>query len=172
MPEIVRTAEVRPQLATSTDWSAVWAGLFTFIGIWAVFGLLGYAIFPRNGNGTDLAFGIWSIILTAIAMFVAGRVTGRLAGLAGSSDGVRHGMIMFGLAVVATIVLTYWGNAYLSGMPASSTFARANAESIVSTNLWIGFVALLLGWLGAMLGASAAKAPRVQENVKEIRPAA
>jgi hypothetical protein len=31
----------------STNWSAVWSGLFTFVGIWSVFELLDSQFFPE-----------------------------------------------------------------------------------------------------------------------------
>jgi hypothetical protein len=33
-----------------TDWGAIWAGVFTFIAVWSVFGLLGEAIFASTAN--------------------------------------------------------------------------------------------------------------------------
>ena len=38
---------------------------------------------------------IWSIVLTIIAMYVAGRETERLAGITTRHDGIIHGLIMF-----------------------------------------------------------------------------
>src|SRR5690348_15614621 len=73
---------------SGTPWGAIWAGLFAFVAIWSVFGLLGEAIFasaanPNSANpvsGMSVGMGVWSVILTIIAMYVGGRVTGALAG--------------------------------------------------------------------------------------------
>lgn len=89
-----------------TDWGAIWAGVFVFIGIWSVFGLLGMAIFASAANanaaqpvtGMGVGEAIWGIILTAIAMYVAERETGHLARQESRQDGLIHGLIMFGLA--------------------------------------------------------------------------
>jgi hypothetical protein len=88
----------------STDRSAIWACLFRFVGIWSVLELLGLAIFPAANAGAKVELGIWSVILTAIALFIAGTQTGssaRLSGrnVSGRNDGARHGMIMFGLSL-------------------------------------------------------------------------
>ena len=58
------------------DWGAIWAGVFAFIRIWSVFGLLGAAIFASAANpqaaqpvtGMGWGMGIWAIVLTIIAI--------------------------------------------------------------------------------------------------------
>lgn len=181
-------------LRRRTDWSAIWGGVFTFCAIWSVFGALGAAIFasaanpnaPRPVSGMNWGMGIWSIILTIIAMYVAGRVTGHLAVVSDRSDGVNHGQIMFGLSVVSVLVLTILGGAALSGGQGVPGGAHSSYVLSVFANLgWFGFVSLLLGWLAAMGGASAgvSGAARMtttgtpaetttQEKVRGIRPAA
>ena len=44
--------------------------------------------------------GVWTVVLTISAMYVAGLETGHLAGVVARHDGLMHGMMMFGLAVV------------------------------------------------------------------------
>jgi hypothetical protein len=158
-------------LRGSTAWGAIWAGLFTFIAIWSVFEFLGVAIFgsARSAAGSNLGLGIWSIVLTAVAMYIAGRETGRLAGLTGRYDGLVHGMIMFGLSVTAAVILTMSGRILTSGIQAGA------GPYVMGVGAgWITFVALFLGWLGALVGASSAtpSAPETRDNVRDIRPAA
>ncbi len=166
-----------------TDWGAIWAGTFTFVAIWSVFGLLGMAIFASNANpnapapvtGQSIGIAIWSIILTIIAMYVAGRETGRLAAVATRHDGLIHGMIMFGLSVVAAIVITLLGGAVLSGGTGVPGTAHSSYLLSVFADLgWAGFVALFLGWLAAMGGASqgASRRTATVNNVRDMRPAA
>jgi hypothetical protein len=166
-----------------TDWGAIWAGMFTFVAIWSVFGLLGVAIFataanPRAANpvmGMSWGIGIWAIVLTIIAMYVAGRETGRLAGVTNRHDGMVHGMIMFGLSVIAALLVTVLGGSAMAG----GTGIAGSTHSVflldVFTGLgWFGFVSLLLGWLAAMAGASTGAAIKVQSlnnNVRDIRAA-
>lgn len=157
------TGEVRT-LVTRPNWGAIWAGVFTFIAIWSVFGLLGMAIFasaanpnaPQPVSGMGLGISIWTVILTIIAMYVAGRVTGHLAGIANSREGVTHGMIMFGLAVTAAVAIAAFAGGAATG---NSTLAATGPHSPYALTLfagmgWAGFVSLLLGWLAAMGGAS------------------
>lgn len=173
-----------------TDWGAIWAGVFTFVAIWSVFGLLGMAIFASAANpnaqnpvtGMSIGMGIWAIVLTIIAMYVAGRETGRLATVTNRHDGLIHGMIMFGLSVVAVLVVTALGGATLSGGTGVNGSAHSSYILTLFADLgWVGFIALFLGWLAAMGGASqgAGSAPRSrpvarteQAEPQRMRPAA
>jgi hypothetical protein len=167
-----------------TDWGAIWAGVFTFIAVWSVFGLLGEAIFASTANpnaahpvtGMSVGMGIWAIVLTIIAMYVAGRETGRLAGVSNRHDGLVHGMTMFGLSVVAAIVITVLAGSSLTGGNGVAGGVRSPYLLSVFADLgWWGFFSLLLGWLAAMGGASQGvehKAEVAPRNVRDIRPAA
>jgi hypothetical protein len=171
------------------NWGAVWAGMFAFVAIWSVFGVLGEAIFASAANpntqypvtGMSVGMAVWSVILTIIAMYVAGRVTGHLAGVTNRHDGLLHGLTMFGLAVVATLIITIFAGSSLSGASGvNATTHNAYILSMLAEVGWIGFVALFLGWLAAMGGAAAGVGRRKQleverteesTNVRHIRPA-
>ncbi len=168
-------------------WSAVWAGTFAFIAIWSVFGLLGEAIFasaasPNSpnpvGSGIGWGMGIWSIILTMIAMYVGGRVTAEFSGAMTRHEGTLAGMTMFGLSVTSVIVLVVLAGTALAG---GNGVANAGKASIISTLTglgWAGFVSLFLGWLCAMWGASSGVRPEARiearpetDNIRDIRAA-
>lgn len=166
------------------SWGAIWAGVFTFSAIWAVFGALALAIFASNANpnatapvtGQSVGMAIWSIILTIIAMYVAGRETGRLAAVTTRHDGLIHGMIMFGLSVVSAVILTALAGAVLSGGNGiqGTTAHNGYVLGVFADLGWSGFVALLLGWLAAMGGGSQGVAKKIEPpaNVRDIRSAA
>jgi hypothetical protein len=144
-----------------SSWGAIWAGVFTFIAIWSVFGALGFDIFfasaGRNGAGGDMGMEIWGVILTIIAMFIAGRVTGTLAGVTEQLEGVTYGMVMFGLSVVSMLLLVILAGA-ASSTTAAGTAATMHAyviELFYSLG-WSLFLGLFLGWLAALGGASTA----------------
>jgi len=153
-----------------TRWGAIWAGVFTFAAVWAVFESLALAIFPNTAGGS-VGFQIWSVILTIIAMYVAGLETGRLAGIANRHDGLIHGMVMFGLAAVSAVILTTFATGVLWGG------TTAHAITITAGTEWGYFCALFFGWLAAMGGASTGVARRVvgtsvtREPI-QMRPAA
>jgi hypothetical protein len=154
-----------------TDWGAIWAGVFAFMAVWAVFGSLGLAIFEA-GAGPAMpitwGMGIWAIVLTAIAMYVAGRVTAYLAAVTSRRDGVVHGMVMFGLTVAALGVLAGLGRS----SPALGTVQGHYLLAILGEFGWIGFLSLGFGWLCALWGSSATTSKRIQGNVQDIRSAA
>ncbi len=182
MADVAYRSESYPTTRLRTDWGAIWGGTFTFMAIWSVFGALGLAIFASNANpnaaapvtGQSYGLGIWVIILTIIAMYVAGRETGRYAGVTNRHDGLIHGMMMFGLSVVGTLILFTLGGSALSGGAGVSTGVHSSYVIGTLTLLgWMGFVALFLGWLAAMWGASSGTAPRqAASNVRDIRTAA
>lgn len=168
MPDMAYRNEGVAFRAGGVSWGAIWAGVFTFVAIWSVFGLLGMAIFASTANpsatapvtGQSAGIAVWSIILTIIAMYVAGRETGRLAAVTNRHDGLIHGMIMFGLSVVATIILTVLAGAALSGGSGVQGSAHNGYVLGIFADLgWAGFVALFLGWLAAM-----GEDPKVRER--------
>jgi MFS family permease len=177
MAEVTYQPEVRSSFRRgSMDWSAIWAGLFTFVAIWSVFGLLGSAIFGSAStpptHGDSVGMGIWAVILTLIAMYIGGWVTGKLAGLDGRAEAVVHGMVMFGLSVTAILVLRMSGRLFLTGLlPGGNTLGL---PGVYGASEWFGFFALFLGWLAALGGAaSGVKArPVLPSKVQDIRPAA
>ena len=168
------------ELNQRIDWAAIWGGVFSFLAIWAVFGALGLAIFASAASpeaarpvmGMSVGMGAWAVILTIIAMYVAGRVTGRLAAVNNRHDGLIHGMMMFGLSFAAAVILSTLGGTGLSG----GAGATGNAHSsyvigMVADLGWIGFFTLFFGWLAAMFGASAGVLNRRPgATVQEIRP--
>ncbi|HEX3985740.1 MAG TPA: hypothetical protein VHX13_03935 [Acidobacteriaceae bacterium] len=176
MADLAYRASGVPVVRSVTPWGAIWAGVFSFTAIWAVFGLLGAAIFSTAGNtanpstGIGWGMGIWSIVLTMVAMYVGGHVTGRLASVTSRNEGALCGMTMFGLAVIAALVVVV-----LSGVAAGNGAASAPFMLTVFSSVgWFGFAALFLGWLCAMGGASsAAREERLAAApIRDIRSAA
>jgi hypothetical protein len=176
MADLAYRASGIPVARSGTPWGAIWAGVFSFTAIWSVFGLLGAAIFSTAGNtanpsaGIGWGMGIWSIVLTMIAMYVGGRVTGHLANVSVRNEGALYGMTMFGLAVIAALVVVVFSGAAAGNGAASAPFML----TVFSSVGWFGFVALLLGWLCAMGGASSAVREERQATapVRDIRSAA
>ena len=140
------------------NWGAIWAGMFTFVAIWSVFGMLGVAIFgspasPSAPAGVNVGMSIWAVILTIIAMFVAGRITGQLIGPTNSR--VMHGIVMFGLSVTAIAVLMVAGGNALGTRLIELTHNHYLLGFFADFG-WATFVALFLGWLAAIGGALSA----------------
>jgi hypothetical protein len=157
------------------NWSAVWGGVFTFMAIEVVFGVLGIAVFASAANpnaarpltGMNVGEGVWAVILTIIAMYVGGYVTGRLSAVSTRHEGAAHGQAMFGLSVTGVILLLILASA---GMTAGTTGASSHNPYILGAIAdigWGGFIALFLGWIGAMLGASQGQRQRTGAGTTE-----
>jgi hypothetical protein len=162
------------------DWGAIWAGMFAFIAIWSVFGALGVAIFTSNANpnaahpifGQSVGEGFWSAILTLIAMYVGGRVTGHLAKCMGRRDATVHGLAMFGLGVAAMVVMLLGGAAATPATVAGGGAHNPYVLTFIADVGWVGFVSLFLGWIGAIIGTNAGVKAQAARDLREIRPAA
>jgi MFS family permease len=168
------------------SWSAVWGGVFTFMAIWSVFGALGVAIFasmanpnlPRPVTGMSVGESIWLIILTAVAMYVGGLFTGRLAAVTTTYEGAAHGQAMFGLSVVGVLLVVVLATAGLT--TAGPTEVSPHSPYILGAIAdvgWAGFLALFLGWICAMMGGSQGQQRRTETAgsetpVQQIRKAA
>lgn len=167
---------------TFSRWGAIWAGTLAFLAIWTVFGLLGESIFATVANPNaanpvsvlDVGIGFWAVILTIVAMFIGGRTTGRLAGVARRGEAIALGMIMFALSTTAVLVIGTLGAFSFS----SSTIAAgvANSEHVLrvfATLGWIAFVSSVLGWLAAIGGASSVLLHRrASSSGEQVRHAA
>lgn len=152
MPERVFTYGNNDVMLGFPNWTAIWAGVLTFVAIWAIFGFLGTAIFasiatPTNTVGVAVGLGIWAVVLTIVAMFFGGRVTGRLSS---RLDAVVTGTVVFAMSVVAVLVIGFVSRLGMG-------FINLNAPGAFRLGLfagegWTGFIALLLGWVAAVGG--------------------
>jgi uncharacterized RDD family membrane protein YckC len=106
--------ETNNKIRGRSDWAAAWAGVFTFAAIWSIFEVLGVAILASSNTtgatGISPGLAIWTIVLSLIAMYVAGRETAHLGVFEDRHDGLVHGMIMFGLSVAAVLVIAALGS--------------------------------------------------------------
>jgi hypothetical protein len=156
-----------PLAIRRTSWGAIWAGIFCTYAIWAVFESLGMAIFASAGTTNAVGMGIWSVVLTCIAFYVGGHITGRLANVSGRHEGTIHGVIMFGLAIVGAIVLVSLAGAVLSGGQGAQGASTQRGWTTLADLGWGGFVSLFLGWIFAMIGGSAGAGSR-RDRVESI----
>jgi hypothetical protein len=188
MADITYRSEIPAFSGQHTSWGAIWCGLFTFVAIWAVFGMLGEAIFASSSNpsspgtGAAIGMGIWAIVLTFISMYVAGRVTGHLSNALERMTRIEHGTAMFGLSVLAVVLMVVLSGMALSTNNAAAAGATGSEGSymmtVFSSISWVGFICLFLGWIGAIAGAAHGPSFIKKEeitttsNVHDMRPAA
>lgn len=142
-------------------WDAIWAGTFAFVAIWSVLGALGLAIFAAGPNLVGM--GIWTVILSIIALFVAGRVTSRLAL---GHDVLMLGTVTFGLCVAASLVIGLFAALGLSMVSAAAGAHLMTAGTLAGV-AWVGFLSMLLGWIACVIGASSMRHHRAMETPAE-----
>jgi hypothetical protein len=145
------------------DWSAVWGGAFIFAAIWTVFESLAVAILGITHLGTAIA--VWTIVLTIIAMWIAGMETARLAGYSTQHEGIAHGLMMFGVVVMGAMTAMLLSTTILGGTGVHDALAKGVAAGMA----WTAFLSLFLGWLAAMVGAASGMG-RKKELAKDAVP--
>lgn len=113
VPNYAGTTEAAPAIR-NFSWSGIFAGTFLFLAIEATFGTLGTAIFASAANphaanpvgfGMTAGIGIWMVVLTAFAMYFAGRMSAIISGVKTRAEGMRSGLVTFGMSIFATILV-------------------------------------------------------------------
>jgi hypothetical protein len=97
------------------SWSAIFGGVVSALGIWALLYALGLALGlsainpdnPESARPSGIFAGLWSLLVPLIALFIGGAIAGRGAGLIHRGGGAIHGLVMWGLTTV--------GGAFLVG---------------------------------------------------------
>lgn len=129
------------------SWGAIFAGLVLTVSITWLMLLLGTAIGVSVGDINDVnviseGFGIaaiiWMLLTGIVAYFLGGLAAGRLSGQPEPTDGVLHGLTLWGAATVVTIWLTAWG---VSGLiQTGTTVAKTTVSATTSAISGIGQV--------------------------------
>lgn len=97
------------------SWSAIFAGVVIVIGIQIMLSVLGAGVGLGFVNTHDPAAptassvgagaGIWWLLTTVVALVVGSFAAARLAGVPTRFDGILHGVVIWGLAVILTLFL-------------------------------------------------------------------
>jgi hypothetical protein len=91
------------------SWGALFAGFFVGFGIWLLLLALGAGVGlatfdPKdvgNWQGLGIGFGLWGVVAGIVAMFAAGWLTARLSASEERTQGMLHGIALWGFMVVA-----------------------------------------------------------------------
>lgn len=112
-----RTGDVAVAVAgRRISWGAVFAGVIIVLIVQLVLSLLGVGIGastidPTQRGGTPeastfgIGAGLWWVICSLISVFAGAWVAGRLAGMPDRTDGILHGLVAWGLAMLVLIYL-------------------------------------------------------------------
>lgn len=140
------------------SWAGIFCGTFMFLAIESTFGLLGAAIFSSantsasglvtNGLATSTGFQIWMVVLSIIALYFAGKTSSKLLyDRADRNLGMYHGMVTFGMSILATILVT--GLALTGGMAVHGSGVGA---FLATSGEWWLFVAFILSMCSSAIG--------------------
>jgi hypothetical protein len=97
------------------SWSAIFAGVVLVVAIEMLLGLLGAGVglgfvtpnagTTPNASSFGAGAGIWWLVSTVIALIIGSYAAARLAGVPARFDGVLHGLVIWGLALLLTVYL-------------------------------------------------------------------
>lgn len=121
--EFQRTTQQWSLGGSHIKWSAVFAGLVVGMAAQMTFTLLGLAIGawsvdfhdPQATQGISTGTIIYSAVSLLVSAFIGGFVTARLAGSYLRSDGLFHGVVVWGLTCVLSAFLATTAMASLAG---------------------------------------------------------
>jgi hypothetical protein len=108
--------DVRPGIHRRVSWAAVFAGVVLTLAIQIVLSMLGVGIGmttidPIQAGGTpqastfSMGAGIWWTLSYMIALGIGGYAAARLAGVAIKGDGMLHGLLTWGFALLVSAFL-------------------------------------------------------------------
>lgn len=128
---------------TQISWGAVFAGWVVSFGIALLFYQLGTAIgltaldpmqqsAGAMARGFGIGTGIWVVLTWVVSLFLGGLFASRLAGRGDSTVGMLHGMTVWGIATLLTVVLGLMGAAGLFGAAANAVggIAQAGTQAV------------------------------------------
>ena len=148
---------------SAISWGSIFAGCFMFLAIEVTFGLLGLAIFASAANpnaahpvgGMSTGMGIWTIILSIIALYFAGKTAGRLSNATDRNIGMYHGLVTFGMSIFTTVLIAALTlGSTVGGTGTLTRFNNNTMASAIATGGWWIFFACLLAMIAAGIGGS------------------
>lgn len=109
---VITTAE-RSLIASPIGWSTIFAAAVVAAAVWLVLHMFGVGIGltaidtddAGSLRGVGIGAGLWSLIAPIIALFIGGLVAGRLAPTINTLNAVIHGAVVWGLTVLASVIV-------------------------------------------------------------------
>lgn len=171
VPNVTEMAVVTPA-NYGFSWSGIFAGTFLYLAVEATFGTLGAAVFasaanPHAGNpvgfGMTAGIGIWMIVLTAFAMYFAGRMSAIISGASTRAIGMRTGLVTFGMSIFATILLISIAlGSTVAGMTGLRFAGPASVANLLTVTGYWTFVTMIVAMITSAAGGA--------HGARRIRP--
>lgn len=139
--------------APRVSWSAILAGVVLVVAIEAVLALAGLAaglgaIHPGHADSAaasrlGVGAAIWWLLSSVLALLAGCAAAARMAGVATRSDGVLHGLVVWGVALLLTLTLLGSAIGRLAGSAFSAVSGLASAAA-GTTSAAVGTASKLL----------------------------
>lgn len=121
---------------TSLRWGAIFGGAFASLGLAMMLNALGLALGlswldpqdPTSVRPSSVFSAVWLVVVSLVALFVGGYVAARGAGAVSRGFGALHGLVMWGLSVVAGAWLL--GNVASAVVRGGAAVGRAAAGAV------------------------------------------
>jgi hypothetical protein len=143
------------------SWSGIFAGTFLFLAIEVTFGVLGVAIFasaadPASGHpfgsGITIGVGIWTVVLSIISLYFAGKLASRVSGAATRNMGMHAGFVTFGMCILTAVLVTGIVLGTATGQLTSIQTSTTRLIHVLATGGYWTFVALVLAMISSAIG--------------------
>jgi hypothetical protein len=125
---------------TRVSWGAIFAGAAVALVVSVVLNLLGFgigavAIDPAEAGQAQaigIGAGIWTVLVTLVALFFGGWIAGRLSGRMRRFEGILHGLVTWSLVTLAVLwtVTTALGTIVGGAFGVVGDVAPAAAEQV------------------------------------------
>lgn len=168
------------------SWGAVLAGVIIALAVQLLLSLLGLGvgastIDPMQGDTPGaqtlgIGAGIWWLVSSLIAVFAGGWVAGRLAGVPERTDGMLHGLVTWGLAMLlmlyllTTTISGLIGGAFGmigSALQAAGQGAAATAQTAQQTPQGQGALGQIQGQIQQMLNQYAQQMSQAGQQIQQ-----
>lgn len=154
---VVHEAPVeRPKLGASVGWSSIFAASVAAFGIWLILHLAGIGIGltaidpedPSSLRSIGIGTGIWSLLAPLIALFIGGLIVGRLAPTWNQVNGAIHGVVVWAVTVIASLLLV--GLPLIGGNSLAAAERTGKLVLVLSLTMLLGLVVTAGGALLAV----------------------
>jgi hypothetical protein len=184
-----RTGDVAVAVAgRRISWGAVFAGVIIVLIVQFLLSLLGVGIGASTIDPTQrgetpeastfgIGAGLWWVICSLISVFAGAWVAGRLAGMPDRTDGMLHGLVAWGLAMLLLIYLLTTGVSSLVGgafgvvgsaMQTAGQGAQAAAGAATETARTPGLLGPFQQDLQQLLGQVRQQAQQAGQQMQQI----
>jgi hypothetical protein len=112
-------------------WGPVWAGLAVALSTYLLLQLTLVAVGLVDLSGDATADAIWSAAAAIVAFFLGGLTAGATAMWRGVDDGVIHGVVLWGVGLLALVTLSVVGSGLaLGSVDTTSAFDQFSGDQV------------------------------------------